>query len=185
METKHQNLSQTTDEELMVLYQSGQTEAFDCLYQRYGSRVYGFFRSRLQDSTLIEDAHQSAFMKLHQARRQYDPSFPFAPWLFTVCRSALFDLLRSRQRLNQREKWDPEAMENAQASHQTEPTELPDLRILPERQRRVLEMRYLEDLSFDEIAHRLETSPTNVRQWVSRAVRKLKGIVKAKGGERS
>ncbi|MBI2707620.1 MAG: sigma-70 family RNA polymerase sigma factor [Proteobacteria bacterium] len=184
MESEPQNLRQATDEELMVFYQRGQMEAFEILYQRHGARVYGFFRSRLQERAWVEDVHQATFMKLHQARHQYDPSFPFGPWLFTICRSALFDFLRSRQRLNQREILDSEALENAHAAQETEVAlDLPELGALPSKQRQVLEMRYLEDLSFDEIAHRLETSPTNVRQWVSRAVRKLKSIVKDQGGE--
>lgn len=37
-----------------------------------------------------------------------------------------------------------------------------------------LEMRYTEDLDFDEIAKKLQTSPANIRQLISRAIRKLR-----------
>lgn len=186
MKSGPKTLKQATDEELMILYQNGHSEAFEVLYQRYAARVYGFFRSKLEDTGLVEDAHQAAFMKLHQARDQYDPSFPFCPWLFTVCRNALFDLLRSRQRLNRREALDPEALENVPAPEAEEAgSSLQELEMLPTGQREVLEMRYLEDLSFDEMAHRLETTPINVRQKVSRAIRNLKDLIRNKGGERS
>jgi DNA-directed RNA polymerase specialized sigma24 family protein len=39
-----------------------------------------------------------------------------------------------------------------------------------------MELRYRHDFSFEEIAERLETTPGNARQLVSRAIRVLKGF---------
>jgi RNA polymerase sigma factor (sigma-70 family) len=48
-------------------------------------------------------------------------------------------------------------------------------------QQKAIELRYAQDLSFQEIAKKLETSPSNVRQLVSRAVKQLKAVV-SRGG---
>jgi DNA-directed RNA polymerase specialized sigma24 family protein len=44
-------------------------------------------------------------------------------------------------------------------------------------------MRYLQELSFDEIATRLDTSSENSRQLVSRAVKKLRKVFGSEGEE--
>ena len=59
----------------------------------------------------------------------------------------------------------------------------PLLDVLPESQQVALQMRYVDEKTFDEIADRLKTSPLNVRQLISRGVKRLKQ--KAKGDDRS
>lgn len=173
-----------TDEELMKAYQLGDIQSFDTLYSRYHARVYGFLCQKLSTSQLplLEDAFQLTFMKLHQFRHQYDASFPFAPWIFTVCRSAMLDILRGQKRIHKQEELNQKAVETAIQYIPEDPSdELPDLSKLTPQQRQAVEMRYFEDLSFDEIARQLKTSPSNVRQIVSRTIRSFKKLVKKKG----
>lgn len=178
------DLSQATDEELMVAYQKGQEEAFQLLYQRHHRRVYGFLYHKLGRTQLIEDTYQMIFMKLHQARHQYDPSFPFTAWLFTVCRSVVADTWRSQKRVEKQEELNPDAIDQASSEPTVhEKIDIPDLHALPTEHRQAVELRYLNELSFDEIAKRLETSPANARQIVSRAVRTLKRLLQGSEGE--
>lgn len=166
-----------------MAYQAGHEGAFRSLYDRYSSKVYGFLSAKLRDRALADDVFQAAFLKLHQNRDKYDSNFPFAPWLFTVCRSAMLDTLRSRSRTARTEELNPVAMENAVAAPAPEAVALPDLGSLPANHREALELRYVQELSFDEIANRLETSPQNSRQLVSRAVKKLRKLVGMEGVE--
>jgi RNA polymerase sigma-70 factor (ECF subfamily) len=172
-----------SDEELMVAYINGDLRAFEDLYRRHAPRVYGYLRARLRDRAFADDVFQATFLKLHGARGKYDPSFPFAPWLFTVCRSVMIDALRKRKQIE--EDQDPAAVEAAQAREVPAALGLsvPGLDQLSTVQRESLELRYRDELSFEEIARRLETTPTNARQIVSRAVRALKRLVST-GGER-
>lgn len=173
-----------TDEELMLAYAKGSEEAFQILYERHSSKVYGFLASKLKDRSITDDAFQAAFMKLHRSREKYDPALPFAPWLFTVCRSAMLDTLRARSRTTRLEDQNPVAIENAVAADiPKEAVSLPGLQALPANQRQALEMRYLQEMSFDEIASRLETSSENSRQLVSRAVKKLRKVLQGSEGE--
>jgi RNA polymerase sigma-70 factor (ECF subfamily) len=172
-----------TDEELMVAYQAGHEEAFQVLYARHSANVYGFLSSKLHDRVLADDAFQATFLKLHQSRAKYDPALPFAPWMFTVCRSAMLDTLRARKRNTRLEDLNPVAVENAVAVTPAAATPLPDLKALPEIQRQAVELRYVHDLSFDDIAARLETTSANSRQLVSRAVKKLRKIMQGSEGE--
>ncbi len=164
----------------MKAYQEGSELAFEQLYERHSSKVYGYLKKRLSDSKTVEDVFQGTFMKLHQSRQRYDASFPFVPWLFTVCRSVMTDTLRKQSRApetvhgdfdiltsNIPDLVDPPGSEKGERA-------IPELSALPPTQRNALELRYSQDLSFEEIAKRLKTSPANVRQLISRAVRKLR-----------
>lgn len=165
----------------MIAYQSGDSTAFEALYRRYSGKVYGYLSSRLRDDVQANDVFQGVFLKLHQSRAQYDPKFLFAPWLFTVCRTVLLDHLRRRDPLREAEVVDEEAHSALAAPAPQEARDgAPglgevDLAGLPVKQREALELRYTQDLSFEEIAGRLRTSPANVRQLISRAIRKLRG----------
>ncbi len=168
-----------TDEELMRGYQQCDEGAFEVLYRRHSGKVYGFLKKKLKDGAVIDDVFQATFMKLHHARSHYDPSFPFLPWLFTVCRSVLVDSIRKRERIS--EDLNEVAIENAVANEVVAPEPLPDLSTLPASQRQAIALRYGDDLSFEEIANRLETSPANVRQLISRGIRRLKNLMDGSG----
>ncbi len=104
-----------------------------------------------------------------------------APWLFAVVRTTLLDWLK-----DQRNKM--ASIELNEESITTLTPESPmlsriDLSPLSEPQRSAVEMRYFDDLSFEEIAGRLDTTPGNVRQLVSRGVKNLKSL-SVKGGGR-
>lgn len=170
---------ESTDEELMRAYQEGDSRAFEILFGRHSSRIYGFLLSHLKDRAKADDVFQETFLKLHKARHHYDPSFPLMPWLFTVAKSAMLDAFRKSKAIKEdaSEKM-PELAVGADADLKLE---APDLSGLNDSQRAAIEYRYREDLSFEEIAKRLETSPANVRQLISRGIKKLKSLRKGEG----
>lgn len=174
----------SSDEELMQAYQNGVDGAFDLLFKRHSSRVYGFLMNHLKNRAQADDVFQATFLKLHQARRHYDPSFPFAPWLFTVCKSVLTDHARKKNRI--REDANDVLVSRAVDEKSIEYADPPVIALegLPANQRAAIELRYREELQFEEIAQRLETSPANVRKLVSRGIEKLK-VLSGKKGEGS
>ena len=168
------NLKDCSDEELMALYQEGNDAAFNALYLRYANRVYGYLRKRLRDPQAVNDLFQAAFLKLHRSRAQYNSTFLFAPWLFAVVRTSLLDWRKDyRNQVN--------TVEVGEETLATLPPETPaldraSLSGLPQPQRAAVEMRYFDDLSFEEIAGRLDTTSGNARQLVSRGLKTLKSF---------
>ena len=167
-----ERLEDLTDEELMRLYQDAREDAFNILYQRHSGLVYGYLRRRLPNAQAANDVFQAAFLKLHRSKEQFNASFSFTPWLFTVVRTSLLDWQKSQNRRASHLPLD----ENIASAPAPEPAIAPDLSMLPDRQRAAVKLRYVDDLSFDEIATRLKTSPGNARQIVSRALKSLKSI---------
>lgn len=158
----------------MVHYQNGNSVAFEILYRRHSSKVFQYFRKR-SSSEIASDLMQDVFMKVHKARAQYSRQYPFLPWLFAISKNAFFDFLKKS------------SIESVPLESQgfDVPTAVPvDVGIelnlaaaiqeLPINQRRVIELRYLNDWSFEEIAKDIKTSPENVRQIVSRGIAKIR-----------
>lgn len=161
----------------MVLYLAGNEGAFDELFTRYRKRVYGFISKKIHDPKTVEDLFQTTFLKLHRSREHYEPGRLFSAWLFTICRNVIFDHLRKEKRAKQHRD---------QASEETPliefSTEKPDpqekdevLSLVSEKQRELLKLRYEEELAFEQIAVRMNTTAGNIRQMISRTVRSLKG----------
>jgi len=159
-----------SDETLMERYKRGDSGAFEALYERYKDRIYGYLSARITEPSKVNDVFQNTFLKLHKSRSRYKSSFPFKAWIFIICRTVLIDWFRKQGRTPE---IPVEEVPTTPPQTTTEP-ETPDLASLPARQKEAVELRYYEELSFEEIAQRLETSPLNVRQIISRAIRRLR-----------
>ncbi len=85
------------DEELMLQTQRGNVHAFELLFERYRSRVFGFiFRMLNGNREEAEDLMQDVFIKLFKAKEMYEPRAKFSTWLFAIVRNHCLNFLRSR-----------------------------------------------------------------------------------------
>ena len=162
----------------MIAYQLGEADAFEELYSRHSGKVLGYLKRKVRSEALALDIFQATFLKLHRSSSRYNASFPFVPWLFTICRSELLDALKKPHMSQEALMAEvPEPAGTAPAADQPEIS----LQSLPAVQREAVELRYRKDFSFEEIASALETSPANARQLVSRALRSLRGLYGKQG----
>ena len=163
--------------ELMTLYQEGDIEAFNCLYDKYKSLVYGYLHKRVGKRTEVDEIFQDVFLRLHRSRSQYKSEFPFKPWLFAVLRNTLIDYYRKK-----RKEYNDVALDGLEVTPSALRVEdkhnldglLPKDTDLSKSQRQAIELRYGKDFSFEEIALSLDTTASNVRQLLSRALKKIR-----------
>jgi RNA polymerase sigma-70 factor (ECF subfamily) len=78
----------------MASYAGGDVDAFEELFRRFEPRAYAFFWKRTGARERAEDLYQDLFLRIHRARRSYDPTRPFAPWLFQIAHRLLADDVR-------------------------------------------------------------------------------------------
>src|SRR5262249_10657282 len=83
-----------TDEQLMVAFSRGSTDAFGELFSRYKQPIFGFFRRRLRDSAQAEELTQETFLAVLRASSHYEPSATFRTYLYSIA----FNLLRAHRR---------------------------------------------------------------------------------------
>ena len=77
-----------TDQEIVHLCLSGDADAFEALVERYGGRVYNVALRITHDPDAARDCAQDAFIRAYRALHQYDPAYPFGPWLFRITTNA-------------------------------------------------------------------------------------------------
>jgi len=175
-------LKDVSDEELMALYQEGNSQAFTELFGRYEELLYNFFLRRLRDPGLCEDLYQKAFLNLHKARDRYDPELKFRPWFFTIAYNLYRDELKRLSAVR-------EKLKGAVGSGQVLAEAAPESKALgletsrkvreavarlPELQREVIELSRFEGLSYAEIGRVTGRTENAVKQAAHRAFQSLR-----------
>lgn len=166
------------DEVLMAQYAAGDEGAFREIYGRYRARAYGFISKRVSQPSVVDELFQLTFLKLHHSRARYEPGRRFSAWFFTICRNVVVDHYRARGRSLEMATLNEETATATNESTGEVPGEL--LKSLPPKQREAIRLRYREELEFAQIARELGTSQSNVRQLISRGVRKIRELVKGR-----
>jgi RNA polymerase sigma-70 factor (ECF subfamily) len=170
-----------TDENLMRAYAAGDYSAFETLYRRHSGRVYVYLSRRMSSAEEADEVFQKAFLKLHQSRRKYNSAYPFTQWLFVIVKTTALDHFRKQNRqvstAHLEDFWDVfpsdlSQVESTQTLREEKASSV--LAVLPPEQKRAIEMRVVEEKSYREIALALQKTEQNVRQLVSRALRKLR-----------
>lgn len=172
-----------SDEELMSLYQASDYLAFEILYQRHSGRIYEYLKSKVGADS-AQELLQDTFARIHKSRDKYNTQYPFLPWVFTIARNILFDYFK---------KAETQTIQNSSmfaADELEAESRLSDfgtfdqleaaLSVLPATQKRALQLRYLDDWTFEKIAKEFETTPQNARQLISRGLRKVKSVLEKK-----
>jgi RNA polymerase sigma-70 factor (ECF subfamily) len=176
-------LQEKPDEELMMDYQGGDIMAYEVLYVRHSPRIYGYIRKQIGEG-LAADALQETFIRLHSSRHLFNQELPFLPWLFTITKNICTDILRKEARYPKTVLLNEEIV----ASIASMPDSNEWLEVMMEKlsstdQQQAIRLRYFQDWSFEEIAEKLKTTPTNSRKLVSRGLKQLKEIFTSHGGD--
>jgi len=166
-------LKDRSDEELMTLYQNGDYAAFKCLYLRHSGRVFQYLKTKVSNE-VAQDLLQETFMKIHRSRTQYQPQYPFLPWLFTVARNNLNDFFKSADQNVIKIGIDADSLPLQVLQATSEHDLSQAISGLPHVQRRAIELRYLNEWSFEKIAEEMKTTPENTRQIISRGIKKIR-----------
>lgn len=88
-----------TDEALFLRFrETGDTEAYRELIDRYHDDLLRFLFRMLGDRQGAEDIFQEAFLQAHLSSASFDKNRAFRPWLFTIAANKARDLLRKKGR---------------------------------------------------------------------------------------
>ena len=164
----------------MVLAQQGDKEAYKLLLSSLNALALRYAKSRLAAQNDVVDLAQEMLISVHKARHTYDGSKPFYPWLYTIFKYRLQDYLRRYYRLRSREEEESEyPVEDVFAENPEELAENKELSekllsYLKPKQRRIIEMLYLEGNSAQEVSQMMEISVPDVRTSAHRAMKMLR-----------
>ena len=165
-------------------------QAFQALYDLTCSKAYGLAVRVVGNREWAEDVLQEAYLQVWRVAGSYRSSLsPPLAWLGILVRSRALDFLRRRasgradaaQELDtaleetlQGDSANPmdtrQASEAAWALHEC-------LRKLEARQRQVVSLAYLRDLSHSELAEQLSLPLGTVKTWIRRGLEQLRGCM--------
>lgn len=168
-------LSHLSNEELLTRYQAADVSAFDEFFERNRRLVFHYLYSRLGSVPEAEDAFQKTFFRIHRYILKYDPRQSALGWVMTIARNVAIDLYPKRppvESLNETHTADSfgDPGDNLEARN----TLAALMEQLEPRERRLIERRFLNDDSFEEIARDEGWTAQNARQRTSRLLRKLR-----------
>ncbi|MBO4486847.1 MAG: sigma-70 family RNA polymerase sigma factor [Bacteroidaceae bacterium] len=166
------NLKALADDTLVSLYADGNNEAFDELLSRYQSKLYTYIYYIVHDEEIANDLFQDTFLKviMRIQERNYTGTGKFQAWITRIAHNLVMDYFREKEQENtiSNDEVEYDLLNNVRHSVQTTEDQmlisqsLSDAKAimdqLPEPQSEVVRMRFYENMSFKDIADKLNIS---------------------------
>ncbi len=147
------------------------------MYRAYAADLQRFISNKIGDPTLAEDLTSTVFLKALRWLREDQSLESVRGWLYATARTTIVDHWQAQSQYEMRSLSGLEEQlrvgdDTAEASQQVEMRVQHLLSLLPERDRTILTLRYLQGYSAAEIARALGTSAGHIRVLQLRALRR-------------
>ena len=185
------NATTTIDEhELVLRLIDGDEEAFCILYVRYKEKLLYFALRFLKSDEVAEDVLQDVFTNIWTGRRMINPDIPFSSYLYAIVKNRVLNELRNLQKQNLlREQIWVHALDYSENTEQDILSD--DLRdiiqkamhAMTPRQREVFLLSREGQLSYQEIALKLNISVNTVHEHVTNSLQLIRKFLIKYSGE--
>lgn len=180
---KHLNRNDRQADETLLAASLKDPEIFTALVIRYERKLYGLLWRLCPKPDEIDDLYQQVWIKAWAARLSFEGRSKFGTWLYAIALNQVREWRRK-----QRPQVDIESLPEAPS---TQPSALDRLlgrdrrkqldaqmARLPDEDREVLSLRYLQELEYAEIARLQHRSLPQTRLRAFRALQRLKNLMK-------
>jgi RNA polymerase sigma-70 factor (ECF subfamily) len=174
--------SDIEERELIIAAQQGDRAAFKEIYDRFRDRVYNLAFYSLGESLAAEDVLQIVFMKIHRGLPDFRFESQLSTWIYRIALNQCLNENRRRgaqhvpleSLLGSGEEIDVSSLPDDKQAH-NERREIIRQAVmeLSPKLRSVIALKYLEGLSYDEMAQVLECSPGTVASRLNRALAQM------------
>jgi RNA polymerase sigma factor (sigma-70 family) len=187
--------SRAEDSGLIASALSGDNRAYDRLMAKYHDAIFNFIFRMIREREQVEDLTQEAFIKAFGSLKNFNEEFAFSTWLYKIATNNTIDFIRRRKLQmfsidKPIESRDSEyAFELPDDSYEADKELISDQRstmlreaidLLPEKYRRVIHLRHVEEWSYEEIAKELKVPIGTVKAHIFRARELLYKQLRAK-----
>ncbi len=171
---------------------TGDQVAFTFLLDYYWNEVYGFMLKRTENETDAEDISIETFAKAFDKISTYNPEFQFNTWLIAIAKNVHIDLLRKKKStlfIEITDEEDQQAYNVADSSPSAEDELITEqnlsrllqfIKELKPHYQEVIQLRYFQEMSYQEIAEHLNEPLSNVKIKLLRAKKLLAEIIEKK-----
>lgn len=180
-------MTKSGDEILLIQrFKNGDEKAFELLFEKHHKKLYGFLYNLFGTKHDAEEIVQDTFVKIWEKRADFNTSYSFESFLFTIAKNAFLN--HNRKKVNRKVvESDLGLIINNQISNDTEnyvlfnetrdiiQTIIDDL---PPKRKEIFLLRRIEGLSRKEIAEKLGISVVTVDSHILKANKHLKEELK-------
>lgn len=189
------NLSDKAKQDYLLVLQAieGDQKAYAELLGRYRDAIYFMLLKMVNNKSDAEDLTIEAFGKAFKNIQQYSPNYAFSTWLFKIASNNCIDYLRKKKGntisldINKEDsEFDPaptlqsNLLDPEEKLIRKQKTKLMQTIVtkLKPRYRKLIELRYFNEYSYEEIASELELPIGTVKAQLFRARELLYNILK-------
>ena len=169
-------------------------QAYAELMSLYRDSIYYMLVRMVKNKDDAEDLTLMTFGKAFRYLDKYTPKYAFSTWLYRIALNNSIDFLRLKNNMPQYFEEDlytssatsiiDQSEDNLQRTPEDEVIDKQRLQLLraavselPDKYRKVIELRYYEDLAYEEIAERLGLTLSNVKIQIMRAKQMLSQLM--------
>ena len=178
-------------EETLVLElknKATQAKAFEVLVNTYKERLYWHIRRIVMNHDDADDVLQNTFIKVYRSIDGFKGESKLYSWMYRIGTNEALTFLKKKSRKLgfSNEELQETMVENLQSDVYFEGDEI-QLKLqqalvkLPEKQKLVFNMKYFQEMKYEEISEVLETSVGGLKASYHLAVKKIKGFLKESG----
>lgn len=176
--------SSIEDDKLVADALSGNESSYQKLVDKYDRPIFFHIRKMIREHEMVEDLVQEVFIKAFKNLDTYSNEYAFSTWLYRIATNHTIDYLRKKKlqtfSINDPIKTKDGEME-VQLPDESFSTDQPlikkqrkaivqdAIQNLPDKYRKVIELRHMEELSYDEIATELDLPLGTVKAHIFRA----------------
>jgi RNA polymerase sigma-70 factor (ECF subfamily) len=167
---------------------SGNKQAYAHIINKYKNQLYATILRMTKNPEDAQDLVQEAFIKVYNQLRRFDGKGSFSSWMYRVAINHCMDEFRKKRyqmkqiEVNEDKIINPNHPEiiflKKEKSRQLERL----IGTLPEDERMIILLRYVNELSYDEICNLIDVPLSQVRNKLHRAKKKMRDTVKREGG---
>jgi RNA polymerase sigma-70 factor (ECF subfamily) len=175
------------DEELVERVLAHDNEAFAELVRRYEKQVFSLAYRLSGDYDEAADLAQEAFLQIYRGLDKFDPTKKFFSWMYRVAHNTCLNVLQKKPKnqisLDGTETFlgaapESESPENVYAGQELRAKIDLAIAELPDTYRDVIYLRYIGELSYQEIADRLELPVSTIETRLFRGRQLLQKALK-------
>lgn len=175
------------DTEIIELLQKGETRnhGFNLLMQKYQKRVYWNIRRMVLCHDDADDVTQSTFIKAWSNIENFNAQSSIFTWLFKISTNESLNYLAKQKRKSffSLSSFEGTLLNKMQSDTYFDGDQIQVklqevLLKLPEKQRLVFNMKYFDEMKYEEIAEVLETSVGALKANYHHAVTKVEELIK-------
>ncbi|MEO6454356.1 MAG: sigma-70 family RNA polymerase sigma factor [Ginsengibacter sp.] len=173
-----------SEEELVVLLQYKDTQAFSYLYDNYSAALYGVIYKMVEDKELAEDILQEAFVKIWNNFTTYDIiKGRLFTWMLNIARNLTIDTLRSKGYKKQNKIQNNNINVDNFVDHSDTAERFDSLGIrkhlthLNNDQKQIIDLAYFSGFTHEEIAKHLSIPLGTVKTRMRAAIFELRKLL--------